>query len=215
MWNEKWLGLTDYQKALDLMGACQSNQVLGLEHPATVTLGKRAVREVDLLPGYESHNLKVFQVERGGQATLHSPGQLVIYPLLDLARLNLRPRPYIELLTETTAQCLRELGISIKEGSCGVYTQQGKIAFVGVRIRKGRSQHGLSINVSNDLSLFQHLRPCGSTNPALTSLSHEGASCTTEGLFWRWCKVFKTRWFLTSTNHTPNLGRDLRGELRA
>lgn len=161
-------GLAAQEKALqelelnsDLLG-----HVLALEHYPVVTLGKRGRASDDLKA--QAQELAKMGIDlqispRGGQATLHSPGQLIIYPCVHLGRLGLGVRDYVCVLEKSTRNFLAEIGIQTLEscGEPGVYTATGKIAFFGVRVSKGMASHGLSINVANDLSLFQLIRSCG------------------------------------------------------
>jgi lipoate-protein ligase B len=164
-----WLGSTAYAEALliqknisdEVRNSSNAGVVLGLEHPPVITLGKRGSSE-DLLLDCE---MEVIEVDRGGQATLHSPGQLVVYPILKLRDLNLSVRGYVEQLEKSTIRMLSRYGIQASQGSqAGVFTERGKIAFVGVRIDRGVTRHGISINVSNDLGYFSKIRPCGFVN---------------------------------------------------
>jgi lipoyl(octanoyl) transferase len=144
--------------------------VLGGEHPAIITLGRRAQSSEVL-----SSVLPVHQCARGGLATLHSPGQLVIYPILNLRKRNWGVRLYVEALLKTTQKTLLEFGLETKcdsTGNPGLYTKIGKIAFCGLKIVQGVSMYGLSINIGNDLSLFKNLRPCGISGQSLDRLQN-------------------------------------------
>ncbi len=169
----EWLGSKEYEKALDLQ--CSKAEelrgkkhlhVFGLEHPAVVTFGKRAEAAVDLPWGEEvlkNQGISLVATDRGGQATLHSPGQLVIYPIVPLEPWGFSVRAYVRFLEEATQAAFAKVGVftELHEGDPGVYTSEGKIAFCGIRIDRGVARHGLSLNISNDLHLFQWIRPCG------------------------------------------------------
>ncbi len=143
--------------------------MLGLEHPAVITLGRRA----DL---NEVHHTKipVIKATRGGLATLHSEGQLVIYPILLLARFKLGVRDYVHTLLQATENVFLLLNLKTYKDdlNIGLYTERGKIAFCGLEIKNGISQHGISINISNDLSLFDNIISCGFQKPDLDRLNH-------------------------------------------
>lgn len=193
-----YLGIVDFRKAAQLQNdllanalKTKNNYIIGLEHPAVVTLGYRANIEQEI---YED-TLPVERISRGGLATIHSEGQLVIYPILSLQELNIGVRDYVLLLLETTKDLLKFLGVEsfIDEKAIGLYTPHGKIAFCGIQIKDGVSQHGLSLNVRNDLSLFKKIRSCGVENPAFDSLSRYGVSYTLSEIYQKWVEIFKTK----------------------
>lgn len=160
----------------------RSDEILGLEHPFVITLGRRA-KEVPAGP--------VIRVERGGEATLHSPGQLVIYPIVKI-RGRIQVREWVELLQQVTARSLLAVGLETSAGPhAGLWTSKGKIASMGLRITDGVSTHGLAINVCNDLSLFNRISPCGmKPGSAMDSLASQDISMGTEALFQLWCEEF-------------------------
>ena len=136
------------------------------------------------------HNISQMEVRRGGEATLHSPGQLVIYPVLSLPRLGLKVRDFILALEEITQSVLKDFDIETeREGEyAGLYTSRGKLCFFGIHISHGVSQHGLSVNVDNDLSLFDSIRSCGETGREHDSLSlYKSFSLSKKELFFKWC----------------------------
>ncbi len=192
-----WLGTSSFHDSLQAQDKVYRNllsdqqnfgTVFGLQHPAVITLGKRG----DVLKDVLDSSIEVVEVDRGGQATLHSPGQLVIYPVLHLRRLKLGVRQYVEALEQTTIWALQQLGIEAFTGpQAGVFTARGKIAFVGVRVRQGVSTHGISINFSNDLQLFKSIRPCGLCEASLDQVQNyvEGASLSE--FFQVWARQFR------------------------
>ena len=111
--------------------------------------------------------------DRGGQVTYHGPGQLVVYCLLDLRRAGLNIRPLVTALEQTAIELLCHYGISARSrpDAPGVYVAQAKIASLGLRVRRGRCYHGLSLNVSNDLAPFRRINPCGYPGLAMTRLA--------------------------------------------
>lgn len=149
-----------------------------LEHPSVYTLG---------LAGDPRHVLAVgdtpiVKTDRGGQVTWHGPGQLVAYVLLDLRRLGLGPRELVRKLEAAVVALLAERDIKgeVRPGAPGVYVAGAKIASLGLRIRNGRSWHGLALNVAPDLSAFSGINPCGYEGLAVTSLAQLGLKATLE-----------------------------------
>lgn len=197
-----WLGLTAYEKSLefqkDLLERCQKHHqayLLGLEHPPTITLGKRAQAAVDVVWNESQlleSQLQVHSVDRGGEATLHAPGQLVIYPVLHLPRHRLKVKDYIQLLIDITRRSLETLGVKTdcSPQEPGLFTPQGKLVAFGLRIQKGVSQHGLSINCHNDLNLFESIRSCGVKSQKWTHLKAEGVNLSPRDLFKIWHRQF-------------------------
>ena len=190
----QWLGLQDYktiyQKQREsLQWDDFEERIWGLEHPLVITLGRRAkgLEEVSA----PAVAFPVVETDRGGLATLHSPGQLVIYPLLSLNQRGLRPRDYVCKILTITRLCLAEFGVDAKvdESQSGLYINKNKICFVGLRVSQGRVYHGLSLNVNNDLSLFSSIRACGLLQRPMTSLEEEGVFVTPEEVFARWRQV--------------------------
>lgn len=194
-----YLGNFDFRKSVGLQAdllhlALQTNCnfVIGLEHPAVLTLGHRAELEHEVL---SMSRLPIERVSRGGLATVHSEGQLVIYPVLNLRELNLGVRDYVCLLLKTTNELLHSLGVDsfIDENAVGVFTKTGKIAFCGVQVKNGVSQHGISLNVRNDLSLFNSIRSCGISEPVFDRLCEYGVNMTLQEIFSRWLEIFRSR----------------------
>lgn len=192
-----FLGLQDYEKSVQLQSdllllAQQSKHgyVIGLEHPAVLTLGYRASVEHEIK---QDNNLPIVRISRGGLATIHSEGQLVIYPIVNLRELNLGVRDYVLLLLQTTQELLKTFKINsfIDKKCIGLYSQYGKIAFCGIQIKNGISQHGLSLNVRNDLALFSSIRSCGVENPEFDSLSRHRISHTLSEIYQIWIEIFK------------------------
>lgn len=155
--------------------------VLGFEHEPVVTLGVRGDAAVDLSSpwsGSEASGIPVVETKRGGQATLHSPGQLVIYPCLNLRKLGWSPREFVQQMEAVTAKTLTVFGVEAVTKSCrepGLFVDSAKIAAFGFRIQKGLTSHGIAINVSNDLSLFDHIRTCGVERQALAKIGDKAS----------------------------------------
>lgn len=143
-----------------------------LEHPAIYTLGLNGDPR-HLLADTE---LPVIRTDRGGQITWHGPGQLVIYTLIDLNRRGIGIRRLVNGLETAVIGLLKTYGITANalDHAPGVYVEGGKIASVGLRVRRGCSYHGLSLNVNPDLRHFSRINPCGQAGLAMTSLEQLG-----------------------------------------
>ncbi len=137
-----------------------------VEHPPVFTLGLNAKPEHLLAPG----GIPVVKVDRGGQVTYHGPGQIVLYPLLDLNRLGIGVRELVRRMEQAVIALLAAHGIAAegREDAPGVYVDGAKIAALGLRVRRGRSYHGLALNVDLDLEPFGRINPCGYPGMAVT-----------------------------------------------
>ena len=160
----KSLGVVNYHETLDLMKshiqqADFNNEIWLLEHPPIFTLGTAADQNHIL----DAKGIPVVQSDRGGEVTYHGPGQLVIYFLLDVKKLNFGPKKLVSTIQEFVRNLLADLSIDCNfvEGAPGVYVNQKKIVSIGLRISKGKSYHGISINFDMDLSPFKQINPCG------------------------------------------------------
>ena len=160
----KSLGVVNYHETLDLMKshiqqADFNNEIWLLEHPPIFTLGTAADQNHIL----DAKDIPVVQSDRGGEVTYHGPGQLVIYFLLDVKKLNFGPKKLVSTIQEFARNLLADLSIDCNfvEGAPGVYVNKKKIASIGLRISKGKSYHGISINFDMDLSPFKQINPCG------------------------------------------------------
>jgi len=149
-----------------------------LEHPSVFTLGMNASRAHLLTPG----DIPVVQIDRGGQVTYHGPGQLVVYPLLDLNRLGLGIRDFVSALERAVIDLSAQFGIKAdcRRKAPGVYVGGAKLASVGVRVRRTGSYHGLAINVAMDLEPFSRINPCGYAGLEMTQLSELGGPGTVD-----------------------------------
>lgn len=135
------------------------NEIWMLEHPPIFTLGTAADKQHVL----NANNIPVVQSDRGGEVTYHGPGQLVIYFMIDIKKTKLGPKSLVSTLQEFTQSLLKEYAIdsTFIEGAPGVYVGVKKIASIGLRISKGKTYHGISINVDMDLTPFSYINPCG------------------------------------------------------
>jgi lipoyl(octanoyl) transferase len=140
-----------------------------LQHPPVYTLGLNGKRKHLLV----ENDIPVVDIDRGGQVTYHGPGQLVAYTLIDLKRKHLGVRELVHQIEQAIIDLLADLSISAdrKENAPGVYIDSAKIAALGLRIKKDRSYHGLSLNVDMDLSPFKAINPCGYEGMPVTQLT--------------------------------------------
>ena len=153
-----------------------------VEHPAVITLGKHA-KESNVLLDEEQlahHGVELYHIERGGDVTFHGPGQLVVYPLLDLESHHLGVRDYVDLLEEAVIRTLADFGISAGRvhGASGVWIGIGtererKICALGVKCSRYITMHGLALNVNTDLNGFRLINPCGFVDKGVTSMAVE------------------------------------------
>jgi len=171
----KHLGLVPYeptwramQRFTDDRDSSTPDEIWMVEHLPVFTLGLNASREHLLAPG----DIPVVQIDRGGQVTYHGPGQLVIYPLIDLRRQALGVRQLVVALENAVIAYVGELGVAASGSreAPGVYVGAAKLASVGLRIRRGASYHGMALNVSVDLQPFERINVCGYRGLAVTRL---------------------------------------------
>ena len=155
-----------------------NNQIWLLEHPPVYTLGTAADPSHVLNPG----DIPVIQTDRGGEVTFHGPGQLVIYFLLDIKQKKIGPKTLVASLQNLIKKILQHYSIesSFVEGAPGVYVGEKKIASIGLRISKGRTYHGISLNVDMDLTPFSLINPCGYEGLEVTQISHFDSNVTLE-----------------------------------
>lgn len=160
----KSLGLCDYDGVWQSMKSHIreedfKNEIWFLEHPPVFTLGTAADQKHIL----NAKGIPVIQSDRGGEVTYHGPGQLVIYFMIDVKRSKLGPKILVKTLQEFTKSLLKEYSIDSEfiDGAPGVYVNEKKIASIGLRISKGKTYHGISINVDMDLAPFSYINPCG------------------------------------------------------
>jgi lipoyl(octanoyl) transferase len=173
------LGLAPYeptwramQRFTDERDDSTQDEIWFVEHPAVFTLGLNASREHLLSPG----DIPVVQIDRGGQVTYHGPGQLLIYPLLDLRRLKLGVHAMVMALENAIIAYVAGFGITAagSRQAPGVYIDGAKLASIGLRVRRGASYHGLALNVSLDTEPFERINVCGHRGLAVTRLIDHG-----------------------------------------
>ena len=171
----RWLGTADYLATWQRMqtftaqrDAQTRDEIWFLEHPPVYTLGLNGqVRHL-----LAANGIPVVHVDRGGQITYHGPGQLVVYPLLNLRRLQLGVRDLVIALEHTIIKTVQQWGIEAvgRRDAPGVYVDGRKLASIGLRVRRGCSYHGLAFNIDMDLSPFGGINPCGFENLEVTQL---------------------------------------------
>lgn|SRR5215831_17224654 len=166
------LGLIDYPRALEIqkqteravLAGAQPDTLLLLEHPHTLTRGRRSLADGILADGemLTARNVSVFETNRGGKTTYHGLGQLVGYPIINLSPDRQDVHRYIRDLEEVLIRTMRDFDIAAFQikGLTGVHTEQGKVAAIGVHIARWVTTHGLALNVNTDLSYFNLIVPC-------------------------------------------------------
>jgi lipoate-protein ligase B len=174
--------MIDYKKAWDLQHCLWSRRVEGelpdllllLEHPHVITLGRRGNRShlIASQEVLEAMKIPIFHAERGGDVTYHGPGQMVVYPILDLKEYGYRIVRYIDQLEEVVLGVLRDFGIKGRRDPLnrGVWVNEDKIASVGVAIKRWVTLHGFSLNYETDLKYFDLINPCGLEGQKMTSM---------------------------------------------
>lgn len=183
----RFLGRQDYQATWRAMQQFTESrtrdtpdEIWVVEHDPVYTLGLNGKREHLLDTG----TIPVVHCDRGGQVTYHGPGQLVVYPLLDMKRSKLGVRPLVTLLEEAMIQtlALHHIAANARADAPGVYVDGKKIGSIGIRIQKNCSYHGLSLNNYVDLSPFKGINPCGYSKLEVTRLADLGVNVSNEEL---------------------------------
>jgi lipoyl(octanoyl) transferase len=181
------LGLRPYGEVLEIQRAVAAARIAGeipqdvlilVEHPPVVTMGRGSREPSHLVASpalLEARGVELFDVERGGDITFHGPGQLVAYPIIDLARHKQDLHWYLRQVEETIIRSLATFGIAAerRSGLTGVWTGGRKIASIGVHARQWVTWHGFALNVTTDLSYFDLIVPCGIAGVTMTSVEQE------------------------------------------
>jgi lipoyl(octanoyl) transferase len=181
------LGRIDYASALELQQELVAarkqgevtDQLLLLEHPHVITLGRNAHRE-NVLAGEEllsRAGISFHATDRGGDVTYHGPGQLVGYPILDLREWKRDVVGYVRAIEQVLIDTLAEFGIAAGRipKLTGVWVEERKVAAIGVHVSRWVTSHGFALNVATDLSYFRYIVPCGLTKP-VTSMAELGVA---------------------------------------
>jgi lipoyl(octanoyl) transferase len=160
------------QRLTDQRDSSTADEIWMVEHPPVFTLGLNGAREHVLSPG----DIPVIQIDRGGQVTYHGPGQLLIYPLIDLRRAGIGLRQLVVALENAVVDYAAEWGIAASgsRSAPGVYVDGAKLASIGLRIRRGACYHGLALNVALDLEPFKRINVCGDPRLGVTRLADLG-----------------------------------------
>jgi lipoate-protein ligase B len=157
----------------DVLSGKRTNTLLLLEHPSVFTIGRRGSKDHILLSQDQLARLDipVHSVDRGGEVTYHGPGQLVVYPIINLKNWG-APVSYVRKLEEIIIATLKDYGIHGAKAldSTGVWVNHHKIGAIGVKIRRGITHHGLSLNINTDLTFYKYIIPCGAENALVTSM---------------------------------------------
>jgi lipoyl(octanoyl) transferase len=170
------LGLSDYEPVWRAMQAFtdardenSTDELWLVQHPPVFTQGQAGKAEHVLAPG----NIPVIQVDRGGQVTYHGPGQIVAYPLVDIRRKRIGVKEFVHRIEASIIEVLAGYGVKGERipGAPGIYVDGEKIASLGLRVRRGRTFHGLAFNIDMDLEPFQRINPCGYSGLRVTCLS--------------------------------------------
>jgi lipoyl(octanoyl) transferase len=181
----RWLGRAEYeptwramQRYTETRDAIAPDELWCVEHPPVYTLGLNGRPEHVLAAG----DIPVVNVDRGGQVTYHGPGQLVVYPLVDLRRSKLGVRELVVALEEAIVAFVAEHGVAAasRRDAPGVYVDGRKLASLGLRIRRGCSYHGLALNVAMELEPFRRIDPCGYAGLEVVDLAQLGACITVQ-----------------------------------
>ena len=162
----------EMQEFTDTRDENTPDEIWFVEHPPVFTMGLNASEEHLLAPG----DIPVVQIDRGGQVTFHGPGQLMVYPLIDIRRSNIGVRNLVTALEQSVVDLAADYEVEAiaRADAPGVYVSGDKLASVGLRIRRGSSFHGMALNVDIDLEPFQRINPCGYVELEMTDLHRLG-----------------------------------------
>ena len=160
------------QRFTDVRDESTTDELWVVEHDPVYTLGQAGKPEHVLAAG----DIPVIHVDRGGQVTYHGPGQIVVYPLLDLKRRKVGVREYVHRIEQALIDTLGEWNIQAerRDGAPGVYVADAKVAALGIRVRRGCTFHGLAFNIGMDLEPFHRINPCGYQGLQVTSMGDLG-----------------------------------------
>lgn len=206
----KNIGLKPYAEALNVQQEVHQTIIDGdpdilivCEHPHVYTFGKSADRNNLLIDSdfLKTIDAEVYETDRGGDITYHGPGQLVGYPIINLRKHGIGVKKYVETLEVSIIKTLKSFNILAYqiEGLTGIWVgAQGvvkrKIGAIGIRVRNGVSMHGFALNVTTDLSYFDHIVPCGIANKEVTSIHQETGSGSVAEFAEAFKNTFQTEW---------------------
>jgi lipoate-protein ligase B len=178
-------GIKDYNSVLaiqeqslaSLQTGSEEEKIFIVEHQPVITLGVRTEKNRLLQDSQviKKAGIEIVSIRRGGGSTAHNPGQIVIYPIINLKKHNLGVSDYVHLLEKIGIEFLDALSVKseTKKGFPGLWVGEKKIASIGVQIKKWITFHGIAININNDLSIFNFIVPCGLDNVTMTSAQKE------------------------------------------
>jgi lipoate-protein ligase B len=179
----------EYEEAFDLQhrivdamnkGSINHDFLFILEHPPVFTLGKNGGRENLVVSDsfLKERHIKTVQIERGGNITYHGPGQLVAYPILNINKMALAVKDYVDGLEEVMIRTASNYGITAErnEKNHGIWIKNSKLGSIGLAIKRGVSFHGLAMNINMSLEPFSWINPCGLSGVTMTSLKHESGT---------------------------------------
>ena len=206
----KNIGLKPYSEALNVQQEVHQTIIDGgtdtlilCEHPHVYTFGKSAditnlLVDADFLKTIDA---EVYETDRGGDITYHGPGQLVAYPIINLRKHGIGVKKYVETLEVSIINTLESFNILAYqiEGLTGIWVGEEsevkrKIGAIGIRVRNGVSMHGFALNVTTDLSYFNHIVPCGIANKEVTSIYQETGSGSVTEFALAFQNTFQTEW---------------------
>ena len=183
----RWLGRVDYEPTwremqvfTDRRDEHTRDEIWCLEHPPVFTLGMNGKPEHVLAAA----DIPVVKIDRGGQVTYHGPGQLVVYPLLDVRRLGMGVRQLVVNLENAVIDLVAQWNIEAtgRRDAPGIYVADRKLASIGLRIRRGCSYHGIALNVAMDMEPFRRINPCGYAGLEVTDLRSLGVEMPVEAV---------------------------------
>lgn len=175
------LGIQGYEDTLREQEALLNKRILGevqdtlimVEHPPVVTLGRTSDQEKSIIDKsfFEKEHIPVVETRRGGKITYHAPGQLVLYPVIDLGGKKRDVSFFIDFLERTVAASLARLNVPAETfpEKRGVWLRDRKIAFIGIAVKKWVTYHGVAVNINNDIKPFEFMNPCGEADIRVTS----------------------------------------------
>jgi len=221
LFDVKDIGLIQYTDALKIQQTThhnilngEQNSLLFCQHDHVFTLGKSAnATHLLLKPNLlTSIGATLHQTDRGGDITYHGPGQLVCYPIINLRKIGVGVRKYVEILEDSIINTLAHFKIKAYqiEGLTGIWVGNKneiprKIGAIGIRIKNGVSMHGFALNISTNLDYFNYIIPCGISDKQVTSIKNEKNNCTMDEFKDQFVEKFAELWIGQSTNSENSL----------
>lgn len=191
--------MESYELQLKLLEKLNSNPerpgyFIVTEPDPTITKGIRGKDSEIFLPKGElkKRGIEVVDIKRGGKVTFHGPGQIVIYPLLNLNHFKKSIKWYIESLEESVVSTLTKLGVKTykKDGIVGIFSEKGKVCAIGIEVKRWKTMHGIAINHDINLDYFKSINPCGIGELGVSSIANEGREVSRELIVEEFKRVF-------------------------